>query len=82
MANLPETQPAASALGTVLRSRRVELGLSQTDLGSDLGVPQNRISDWELGYRVPTVESLIRISKALDVDVSVLVEAVAAEAVA
>lgn len=77
-----QVQPVRSALGSVLRSRRIELGLTQTDLAASLDTYQGNISGWENGYCVPTVESLIRMSKALDMDVSVLVEAVAAEAVA
>lgn len=77
-----QAQPVRSSLGSVLRSRRTELGLTQTDLAAALDTHQGNISDWENDYRVPVVVSLIRISKALDMDVSVLVEAVAAEAVA
>ncbi len=32
-----------------LRQRRIELGMTQAELGRLLGVPQNTVSRWEMG---------------------------------
>ena len=51
-----------------LRERRVRAGLSQYDLAEASGVCQTTLSRIERGERKLTVEALLRIAAALDVD--------------
>jgi transcriptional regulator with XRE-family HTH domain len=51
-----------------LRDRRKQLDLSQAELGAMINVSQEHISAIELGVRVPSLAILIRLSKALNVD--------------
>ena len=56
---------------------REAAGLSQRELGELIGIeqtPQQRISEWERGYRVPTAKHLSLISKALNVTIEELLE--------
>ena len=46
-------------------------GLSQSQLAQKMGVPRQHISRWEID-RVPTIRTLLRLSKALGVPVYVI----------
>ena len=56
-------------LGDRIRARRKELRLSQGDLAERAGVTASFISQVERGVTSPSIDSLFRISKALDVPV-------------
>ena len=43
--------------GEFLKKKRLEMGLSQTDLGKMLGVTQNTISFWERGMFSPPFDN-------------------------
>ena len=59
-----------------LRRLREERGLSQTQLGKQLFVNNSTVTRWESGSRLPDAAMLARLSKVLEVDVSVLLSAV------
>ena len=61
------------ALCEVLKEQRVALGLSIYALSQASGVSQQAIGYYEKLLRRPTVESLARISKALNLKLSELV---------
>ena len=63
------------AVGTAVRSRRKELGLSQEALGYKAKLDRTYISGVERGVRNPTVGSLRRIAGALDTVSSVILGA-------
>lgn len=52
-----------------LRSRRAELGLTQTELATRAGVSRQLIAAAEAGRNVPAVDAAIRIARALDTTV-------------
>lgn len=54
---------------------REEQGLSQSQLGIRMFVNQSTVARWESGIRLPDADMLIRLSKVLDVDVSMLLSA-------
>ncbi len=54
------------AVGAAVRSRRLELGLSQEALGFKAKLDRTYISGVERGVRNPTVGSLRRIAVALE----------------
>jgi GAF domain-containing protein len=65
-----------AGLGTLVRRRRQELQLTQTQLGERIGWAQERISVLEGGrYGLPSLPALVRLSHALEVSLSSLVEA-------
>jgi transcriptional regulator with XRE-family HTH domain len=58
-----------------LRTRRVELGVSQSDLAARLGVSQQTISRWESGAAPPGPRRIAELAEALSLDVSALLRA-------
>ncbi len=56
-----------SAFGTVLRKLRNEKGFSQEVLANMSGLHRTYLSLLERGVKTPTLETLKRISKALDI---------------
>ncbi len=57
-------------IGTAIRARRWELGLTQENLASFLGITCQQIQRYECGKNRLNVDNLQRISKALAVPVS------------
>lgn len=57
-------------VGTKIRKLREEMGLTQEDLASSVGLSSEFISLLELGRRSPSLESLFRIAKFLDKEIS------------
>ncbi len=53
-------------VGTVIRTYRQKLGLSQGDLEKRTGLMRCYISRVENGHTVPSIETLSRIARALD----------------
>ncbi|MEU2870293.1 helix-turn-helix transcriptional regulator [Streptomyces olivoreticuli] len=53
----------------LVRSRRMELGLSQVELAARAGTGQAFISRVESGKTIPTIPVLERIATALECDV-------------
>ncbi|MFE6592489.1 helix-turn-helix domain-containing protein [Streptomyces sp. NPDC057781] len=56
----------AGDLGQAVYDRRIELGLSQTDLAERAGMTQPQVSRMEGGDTVPTLPLLRRLAKALE----------------
>lgn len=58
--------------GEMLRILRTKQGLSQHQLANKLHVDRATISNWEADRRLPDVDTLSNLAKALGVDISVL----------
>jgi ribosome-binding protein aMBF1 (putative translation factor) len=58
-------------IGRAVRERRLELGLSQTELAKRSGMTQPALSRLEAGGVIPTIPLLERITTALDADLIV-----------
>ncbi|MET8828291.1 helix-turn-helix transcriptional regulator [Streptomyces sp. NPDC004610] len=65
----------AGDLGQTVYDRRIELGLSQSELAERAGMTQPQVSRLEGGDTVPTLPLLRRLAKALDGSLSVVVDA-------
>ncbi|GAA4662376.1 helix-turn-helix domain-containing protein [Streptomyces youssoufiensis] len=65
----------AGDLGQAVYDRRIELGLSQTDLAERAGMTQPQISRMEGGDTVPTLPLLRRLAKALDGTLNLTIDA-------
>ena len=69
--------------GQRLRATRVKAGYSQSDLEEISGIPKARLSRYENGHVAPSIQTLERLARALNVsEASLLGDDRAAETVA
>jgi ribosome-binding protein aMBF1 (putative translation factor) len=61
-------------LGQAVHDRRLELGISQTELARRAGMTQPQVSKLELGGTVPTLPLLARLAKALDTSLNIAMD--------
>ncbi len=73
-ANDEGPDPIDRHVGTRIRGRRVGLRISQTKLGSAIGVTFQQIQKYESGTNRVGASNLFKIAKALNVDVSFFFE--------
>jgi transcriptional regulator with XRE-family HTH domain len=73
------TRPLQSAFGKVLREYRLKSGFSQEGLADEAGCDRTFVGMLERGQRQPTLETLFKLSKALNVAAATLVSRTAAE---
>jgi HTH-type transcriptional regulator/antitoxin HipB len=66
-----ETAKRAYELGEAVRARRLELGMSQTEVAKRAGMTQSAVSRLEAGGTVPTVGVLERLAAALSAELVV-----------
>jgi len=72
-----------SPLGAALKSRRLDLGLSQEELANRAGLHRTYITDVERGSRNPSLDTIQKLARALQVPLSQLflqIESAGAEA--
>ena len=62
------------AFGSVLRQLRQKCGLSQEKLGFESGYHRTYISLLERGEKSPSLQTIFKLSKALNVDPSILIK--------
>ncbi|QMU74136.1 helix-turn-helix domain-containing protein [Streptacidiphilus sp. P02-A3a] len=62
------------ALAKVVYDRRVELGLSQTELAARTGLTQGKISRIEGSDSVPTLPLLAKLAKGLDASLNIAID--------
>ena len=55
----------AKKLGKKIKLARIELDLNQTELAEKIGAKQKSISRYETGLSMPSIETLVKISKVL-----------------
>ena len=61
-----------NGFGKILKSLRIEQGISQRELGKRLGVCNQTISFWESGQREPDLDSLVKIAQYFEVSTDYL----------
>ena len=64
----------AKKLGKKIKVTRVELDLNQTDLAKKIGAKQKSISRYENGLSMPSIETLMKISRVLKRSASYFLE--------
>jgi transcriptional regulator with XRE-family HTH domain len=60
-----------AAIADLVAERRLALGMSQQELAQAVGTTQSAIARLETGGRPPRIDTLLRISEALDCDLIV-----------
>ena len=65
--------------GKVIRKLRIEAGLTQEELGFEADLRRTFISTIELGQQQPTLVTIFKLSRALNVPASKIIELVEAE---
>jgi transcriptional regulator with XRE-family HTH domain len=60
-----------AAIADQVAERRLALGMSQQELAQAVGTTQSAIARLETGGRPPRIDTLLRISEALDCDLIV-----------
>jgi transcriptional regulator with XRE-family HTH domain len=63
----------SQVFGQVLREQRTARGISQEELALSADVDRTFVSQMERGIRQPTLTTLLKLSRALDVQPSTLV---------
>jgi transcriptional regulator with XRE-family HTH domain len=71
-----QISPIDAAFGQVLRSLRLERGLSQEGLGNASGNGRTYIGQLERGERGPTLKTIFALARVLELDPSDIVELV------
>ena len=62
--------PADALIGNRLRQRRLEMHVSQTELGAQLGISFQQMQKYEIGENRISAARLFRLSQLLDVPVT------------
>lgn len=57
-------------IGAKIREERLKMGVSQRRLAKQSGISNTYLSDIEVGRTLPSVNTLLKISKALEKDIS------------
>ncbi|MEJ1961793.1 MAG: helix-turn-helix transcriptional regulator [Gammaproteobacteria bacterium] len=70
----PLTAPITAIFGRELRRIRTEAGVSQERLAHQASMDRTFVSQIERGIRQPTITKLWRLSRALGVEITTLVE--------
>ena len=68
-----ERLAVARAIATIVTRRRTEMGLSQTALAKIVGVSQPVIARVESAEHNPTLETLVRLANALDIELELTI---------
>jgi transcriptional regulator with XRE-family HTH domain len=71
---MPRTKRAiqSNLAGTMIRSRRLALEMTQSDVAEKLGVSQPLISQIEHGVAPPTIDQCEKLADLLDLDFSMI----------
>ena len=59
-------------IGQIIKSRRIELGLTQEDLAGRIGIPRQNVVRMEKYLHSPSVEVLEKYALALDCKLEIL----------
>ncbi len=67
---------ASTVFGKILRELRLEKGLSQEQLGFEADLRRTYVSILELGQQQPSLTTIFKLAKALNIKASYLLELV------
>lgn len=72
-------QKIAGAFGAVLKGMRLDRKMTQEQLGLEAGIQRKYVSLLERGEKAPSLATVLRVSRALNVEPGTLVALVAAQ---
>ena len=64
----------AKKLGKKIKIARIELDMNQTDLAVKIKAKQKSISRYETGLSMPSIDTLVKIAKALKKEAAYFLE--------
>jgi DNA-binding XRE family transcriptional regulator len=64
----------AKKLGKKIKMARIELDMNQTDLADKIKAKQKSISRYETGLSMPSIETLVKIARALKKEAAYFLE--------
>lgn len=64
-----------SSIGDSIRLYRERVNMSQEDLALKIRVGTSKIDDYESGKQIPTTQTILKISTALDIPAADLIDA-------
>ena len=70
MNQLPTATPISSNIGTTIRGYRLQKGMSQGDIEKRTGLLRCYLSRVENGHTIPSLETLQKIARALDLQLA------------
>lgn len=59
-------------IAPIIRARRGELGITQSELAKKAGVTRAAMCRYESGERIPTLDTAVRLSRALGINLDQL----------
>lgn len=74
MARRTTTRTEADAFGSALRELRTKIGVSQMKLALDAEIDRAFVGHMERGTKTPTLRTIMKLSRALGISSSVLLE--------
>ena len=75
MAKPTPSRRIVASVARELKAERVRRGISMTKLADESGLSQQMISYVERGMRSPTLDTLLRITAVLNIDLSKVIKA-------
>lgn len=76
---MKEREDIIKSFGEAVQEIRIERGLSQEELASQIGMQRTYISDVERGIRNTSISNAKRIARALEIPLSKLIEVAESE---
>ncbi|AGK95600.1 helix-turn-helix domain-containing protein [Clostridium pasteurianum] len=67
-------QNVKKELGQIIKSKRIKKKFTQNKVACSINMSRNYLSDIENGRYMPSVETLAKIAKTLDIDLNFLVK--------
>ena len=80
MSSKKDYKDLCRSVANLLREKRIEQGMSMTLLAEKSGLSQQMVSYVERGMRIPSLETLFRITESLQIELATVIsEAVKTE---
>lgn len=73
MMNMGRMSPRETGNQSKIARKRIEAGLTQSQLGALVGVQGTYVGAWERGERKPKLDALMRLAAVLECDVADLI---------
>ena len=72
--NITQCEQVATRLADIFKEKRIKLSLSKSELSQRTGISRSAILRIETGQRQPTVVTMLRLTKAMEIDLWKLIK--------